>query len=243
MVRAFVEQVNGLRDNPWTIYPETAGWDLLMAHRDGHQLGIEAKLSLNAKVIDQAIVNTTRYHCDTGPDYRAVLVPEGKVQHHLGTICTLLGVGIIAARDSGYWSLSLPDERWGWKEWPNWCPAQRCVLPDYVPDVEGGHACPVQLTPWKIKAIKLMILLQRRGFVTRADMKRLEISPTRWTDGFHGFLDRKPEVGGFVACRRTPDLRAQHPTNYAEIEADFEKWGLAFRAEPETMQLELKGAA
>jgi hypothetical protein len=40
----------------WTICPETAGFDLLCVRDDtGHPLGVEAKLSLNAKVADQIL--------------------------------------------------------------------------------------------------------------------------------------------------------------------------------------------
>jgi len=230
MVRAFTDKVRGLHDCPWTIYAETAGWDILLAHRDGYQVGIEAKLSLNAKVIEQSLSGTTSYWSESGPDYRAVLVPEGKVQGHMGKICSALGIGIILARSSAWWNIDLPDERSSYRPWPNWCPAQRCSLPDYIPDVEGGHAAPVQLTPWKVRAIKLLILLERRGYVTRADMKALQISPTRWCDHWHGFLGRDETGKRLIRCSRTPDLKAQHPVNWAQIEADFDSWGAALIA-------------
>jgi hypothetical protein len=53
-------------------------------------------------------------------------------------------------------------------------------------------------------------------------MKALGISPTRWTDRFYGYLD--PTGSGYVRNDRTPDLRRQHPRNWAEIEADFDAW-------------------
>lgn len=104
-----------------------------------------------------------------------------------------------------------------------------CVLAFFVGllsfliTIEPRHAAPVQLTEWKISAIKLMILLERKGAVTRADMKALRLSPTRWTDRYHGFLMASPT--GYVKHTGTPDLKAQHPKNWAEIEADFDKWG------------------
>jgi len=215
------------RGSPWTIYSETAGWDVLLVHKTGFQLGLEAKLSLNAKVIDQALDGAhSRWSCD-GPDYRGVLVPQDKVQHHLGRICKALGLGIIDVRprEAGtYRYFDMPGEDSYQQSWPHWCPAERCKLPDFVPDTAGGHKSPVQLTDWKIKAIKLMIVLERRGYVTRADMKALSISPSRWTDPWHGFLDRAPQLGGYVRNGRTPDLRAQHPRNYPEIEAQADKW-------------------
>lgn len=216
----------------WTPYHETSGWDLLLVHETGIQIGIEAKLSLNAKVLDQALPHNRAL--DNGPDYRAVLVPADSLQHHLISLARHVGITIIRCRPAvrttyslgmGYFNPDLPDEKSAYcgDAWPNWCPAVRCALPDYVPDVTGGHSAPVQLTPWKIKAIKLMVVLERAGAVSRADMKALGISPTRWTDHYNGFLSPGPH-GGYVRNGRTPDLKAQHPTNWAQIEADFDTW-------------------
>lgn len=228
LVAAWLSELRRFKhDAKWTIYPETAGWDLLMVHEAGFQLGIEAKLSLNAKVLAQTLDGAHRYYRDEGPDYRGVLVPRAKCQLHMGELARALGVGVIAFAPASafvsYQGCSLPGERSYDPEWPNWLPGERCKVPDYVPDVAAGVASPVQLTEWKVKAIKLCIVLERRGYVTRRDMKALQISPTRWCDHWHGFLDREPH--GYVRGRRTPDLRAQHPTNYAEIEADAAVWG------------------
>lgn len=231
LVAEFITQLRdrprwGKQDCPWTIYPETAGWDLLLQHRDGFQLGLEAKLSLNAKVVAQALDGQHRYYRPEGPDFRGVLVPAKKVQHDLRLICDAIGIGIIGlhpVEPNVYRTLSLPGEdTYNCEQWPHWCPAERCPLPAYVPDVEAGKPSPVALTDWKIKAIKLMIVLERRGFVTRRDMRALKISPSRWTDCWHGFLTHGDQ--GYVRCSRTPDLKAQHPRNYAEIEADFDIW-------------------
>jgi hypothetical protein len=61
----------------WTAYPETSGFDILMVRKaDGFQIGVEAKLSLNAKVILQAIEPPGHWWAnESGPDCRAVLVP------------------------------------------------------------------------------------------------------------------------------------------------------------------------
>lgn len=209
----------------WTIYPETADWDLLLVHADGYQLGIEAKMSLNAKVIDQALSGAWSTWGPDGPDYRAVLVPRGKIQAHLERICRAIGVGILISeriKPGHYRSLGLPEEEHGFRDWPNWMPSQRCKLPDYVPDVSAGHKSPVKLTAWKIKAIKLMILLEKRGAVHRSDMRAIGISPSMWCDHHGGYLARTSN--GYVRCDKTPDFRDQHPVNYAQIEADFDNW-------------------
>ncbi|TGS57807.1 hypothetical protein EN844_31360, partial [Mesorhizobium sp. M3A.F.Ca.ET.201.01.1.1] len=80
----------------------------------------------------------------------------------------------------------LPDKNlnyWDGREhdWYDRCPPARCKLPEYVPDVGAGHSAPVALTNWKIQAIKLLIILQRRGYVTKADFKHVKIDPSRWT--------------------------------------------------------------
>jgi len=226
MVETWINSLSDHQRADWTVYAETAGWDILLVHRDGYQLGIEAKLSLNAKVLEQTLSGLHSFYDSSGPDYRAALVPAKKVQNHLGKIAKALGIVIIPVREPEprvYRWADLPDQNSDYNAWPNWCPAERCKLPDYVPDVSAGHAAPVQLTPWKVKAIKLMIWLDRYGSVTRKDMKALQISPTRWTDHYNGFLSPGAN-GGYVRNTRTPDLRAQHPVNYAQIEADYDAW-------------------
>jgi hypothetical protein len=220
----------------WTAYHETADWDVLLAHTSGAQIGIEAKLSLNPKVLEQALP-TSRWHA-TGPDFRAVLVPHDGLQHHMHRIAEHLGIVVISVQGmmnewtkTMGWSMSpysLPDldSFYSTQDWPAWWPSKRCPLPDYVPDVAGGRAAPLQLTEWKIKAIKLMIVLERRGFVTRRDMEALRISPTLWTKLQGGLLARG--VDGYIRCPRTPNFKAEHPTNYAQIEADIEVWGKEF---------------
>jgi hypothetical protein len=227
LVRCFVAQLHPRGgDKKWTVYPETADWDLLLIHRDGYQLGLEAKLTLNAKAIDQALEGQHKYWARSGPDYRGVLVPQDGLQLHLVRICAAIGVGILSIkpplRGHSFSVLCLPSEDSYSQEWPHWMPAQRCAVPAYIPDVEAGHKSPVKLTDWKIKAIKLMIVLERRGWVTRRDMSALQISASRFTDLHHGFLAKGPN--GYVRSDRTPDLRAQHPVNYAQIEADTETW-------------------
>lgn len=230
LVATFCEIVAG--EKRWTAYHETGGYDLLLVDpKTGAQVGIEAKLSLNAKVLDQ-ILPDYGYWNDRGPDYRAVLVPGPDLQLHLRRLAHHIGIGILSIyrHDSSYtrkssWHLKgrLPDNsEWSDDDWPNWCPAERLPLPEYVPDVTGGHAAPVALTHWKIRAIKLLILLERAGSVTRRDMAALRISPTRWCANGYGYLERTPQ--GYVRCDRTPDLKAQHPVNWAEIEADFKTW-------------------
>lgn len=222
----------------WTAYAETQGYDILLVRADGLQIGVEAKLRLNAEVVVQASKEWAYDPTSEGPDFRAALVPAGQHVKGMSDICAKLGVTVI--------SMTHPDkieDRYGWRppafrpalphtntrnywtgvehDWYDWCPTKRCTLPEYVPDVAAGASAPIALTPWKIGAIKLLILLERRGYVTRADFSHVKIDPSRWT---RHWLDRGAERGQFIRGRHTPDLKAQHPTNWVQIEADFEKW-------------------
>ena len=226
---------NATADGKWTPYGETGGFDILLVRKaDGFQIGIEAKLTLNTAVVVQALPSTYYNHGAVGPDCRAVLVPCGGVQSGLDTICHRLGITVIRQEEPEedrrpYWrgnafNPRLPDLKDFWmvdREWHEWCPVKRLKLPDYVPDSGAGHSAPIKLTEWKIKAIKLAIVLEERP-VTRLDFKALQIDASRWTDKHTGWLDQSPD--GYVASPRIPDFKTQHPTVYAQIKADSEKW-------------------
>jgi hypothetical protein len=79
----------------------------------------------------------------------------------------------------------------------------------------------VQLTQWKIGALKLTALLEIRGFVTRADFKTVGIDHRRWVND-PNWLVPTDRPGQFA---RGPELRfdQQHPMVYAEIRAEIEK--------------------
>jgi hypothetical protein len=66
-----------------------------------------------------------------------------------------------------------------------------------------------------------VITLAKRGFVTRQDFAFFKTSMSRWTQGRWLIQDGN---GGWVAGPHMPDFKAQHPVNFPQIEADFEKW-------------------
>lgn len=214
----------------WTAYPETGGFDILLSRAtDGFQIGIEAKLKLNAKVALQAAEYFGYHYVDRpGPDCRAVLVPEG-YNRDLAAICRLLCITTIVVRPKRPYVICSPihprlpeigDSYWN-DDWHECAPAKRIELPDWIPDVSAGDSAPVALTDWKVRAIKIVITLQRRGYVTRSDFAFFKISMSRWTQG--RWLVKHPG-GGWTAGPYLPDFRAQHPVNFPQIDADFEKW-------------------
>jgi hypothetical protein len=231
----------------WIAYPETAGWDLVLVRDDGFQIGVEAKLSLNAEVLCQAL-NQNRSHDGEGPDCWAILVPDYAAVNGLGAIAKHLGIVVVTARpaqsitaDEAKWGVyrderavkfypSLPrsDENsgfygWGTSEWPERCPDSRIKLPDFVPDVAAGVPSPIRLTDWKIKAIKIAVILEKRGYVTRADFKAIGIDMSRWTQG--RWLRPSDAIRGrWEKGREYPNLRAQHPVNFVQIEEASSKW-------------------
>lgn len=230
MCAAFLELID---KRVWTPYAETGGWDILLVRRiDGFQIGIEAKLSLNLDVINQAIEQHSGWMATAeGPDCRAVLVPGGTAK--LGHICDYLALVVIVMQSPSVYSRpsfhpslpAKPDEWRGSDDWPEWCPTKRHSLPEYVPDVAAGAPAPLQLTDWKIKAIKLAILLEKNGSVTRDDFKHLSLDHRRWIA--NGWLVVPPRTlkgpSGYVAGGM-PDLKKQHPRVYGEIVAKFDTW-------------------
>lgn len=213
----------------WTAYPETAGWDILLVRKDdGFQIGIEAKLKLNAEVISQALEEGGSWWVTSpGPDCRAVLVPDSAAGG-FHKIAAYIGFTIIQVRHGPAYgrpfspSLPRPGDRFGGNEWFECAPAQRHKLPEYVPDVAAGASAPRQLTTWKIAAIKIAVTLEKRSFVTRHDFKVIGIDHRRWIAAEYGWL--RVDNGRYVAGPRLPDFKAQHPRVWEEIAADADKW-------------------
>lgn len=213
---------------PWVAYPESEGWDILIINAvDGRQIGIEAKLKLNAKVMAQAVEGPS-WHGAAGPDYRAVLVPEDQ-RNDLTALAPFCGVTIIGMSAPGRWGTP---QFWphfpvdhphitNCGDWHERLPIARHRVPEYVPDVVAGASAPMQLTAWKIAALKLAVLLDETGYLTRDDFKRFQIDIRRWI-GVDGWL--QVGNGGFVKGPRYPDFKSHHPKVWAEILAAPEKW-------------------
>jgi hypothetical protein len=211
----------------WTAYPETAGWDILLVREDGLQIGVQAKLRLNAKVFDQCLDGLAHWReSGVGPDHRAVLIPHDIKLGDWEKIATFIGVTIIrSGRGSPLPPINgvgsyIDDAGLGWFDW---CPESRHTLPSYIPDVIAGAPSPTQLTEWKIKAIKIAITLERRGYVSRKDFKHHKISITRWIVPGHQWVISK-ERNVLVRGPKLPDFKAQHPSVWDQIWNDYDTW-------------------
>lgn len=218
----------------WTAYKECNGWDILLVRKeDGFQIGIESKLKLNAMVLTQALEEYGHWNAEApGPDCRAILVPDS--EHGYDRIADYIGITVLRVYPAGtmyrnqMFYPSLPVVRKGYvgghDGWHEWAPAKRHKLPEYVPDVVAGMPSPIQLTDWKIRAIKIAVTLEKRGYVTRADFKHIQIDHRRWLASGMGWLT--VEDGHYVKGPYFPDFKAQHPVVYEQIAADAEKWML-----------------
>jgi len=229
---ALCARFTSLIGEAWIAYNETAGWDILLVRKvDGFQIGIQAKMAMNLDVINQALGNS--YFDRNGPDCRAVLVPAYVGLQKLERICEYLGLTILRCWPEGHGDLKfrysgafdpvLPaiDDTGIWSEaWHERAPYRRCRLPDFVPDVIAGSKAPVQLTDWKVRALKIAVILELRGHVTRADFKALNIDVRRWIA--QEWL--RVEDGKLFEGRQMPRFRAQHPRVYAEIKDKSAKW-------------------
>ena len=87
---AFIEAL----PKEWTAYAETAGYDIVLVGPGGVQIGVEAKLTLNAKVLAQIIDG--RKYCRPGPDFRAVLV--GRIVAENAVLAKELGVTVLTLK-------------------------------------------------------------------------------------------------------------------------------------------------
>lgn len=228
------------RESGWVVYPETAGFDLLLVRPDDHpqagtQIGVEAKQKLNAKVVDQILEQTPGDNrWEIGPDYRVVLVGSIGGAGGLARLLSRIGVTTIQP-DEDQWRHPVtqvwPDEgmdfggKWhvvgGWSEtpWTDLTPAHRCELPEFVPSVRAGVPGPVQLTKWKIGALRVMAVLELEGSVTRPRIKQLGCDPTSWTRGPTCWLHAAGK-GLYTRTEKLPRFDQQHPEIYAQLLAE-----------------------
>lgn len=212
----------------WTPYAETEGWDILLAHADGTQIGIQAKLKFNMAVLLQAVESAHGWNT-VGPDYRAILVPEEQGNRD---ICSALGLTMLRSRKRYRGDFEFepdfsdrPYERW------HYCnPVKRHDLPAYVPDVQAGVPSPSQLTKWKISALQISAVIEIRGYVTRHDFRLAGIDHRRWTQDW---LEPMPEKNGGWRWRKgiNQGFQHQHQTIYPKILAEVREKGLAAETE------------
>jgi hypothetical protein len=208
------------KKNGWTVYPETGGFDILLVDNEGHQLGIEAKLQLNAKVIDQILDDGWEWVGKRGPHHRGILVPE---TNHPGLVKLLAyaGIEIFKPTHQRSWGdkpeFDFGDKRIFSNEMFDHNPQVPLELPEYVPDVRAGISGPVQLTKWKIGALRLMAKLELQGYITKMDCQFFKVDHRRFCSA-DGWL--APLGNGKWGMGAIPRFDQQHPVIYEQIKAE-----------------------
>ncbi len=237
----------------WRVYPEFAfgseSWDMLLvleslreptaeeARRDkwrerrgrapleiGTQVGIEAKLRGGCPVLEQALpADFWDVEEQAGPDFRAVLVP--KASRDFCAIAARLGLVVLETepRTNSYLGPDAARLERHLRDCACWPHEKRHKLPEIVVDGPAGVPSPVQMTRWRIQAIRLCIRLRDRGWVARQDFRELGISPTTW---YHRWLEKGEKDGrrqrwvamdGFEPFdERHPDAAQQLREKYGE---------------------------
>jgi hypothetical protein len=194
-------------------YAEWAGWDILLVYPEGWQIGIQAKMRLNAAVILQSAPDC--WHDGTrGPDYRAILVPA---TNGWSEVAERLGLVVFWPRSDYYESQGLefyPDLlRRRTERWIDWNPATRHELPPCSTDSIAGSSAPVTLTAWKLVALDVLADLAVGGSITAKRIRALGIDPGRWTTNC--WLLPGDKSGDWVRGEKCPPFDMQHPTAFA----------------------------
>lgn len=235
----FIEQMN--QEPGWVCYPETGGFDILAAHESGRQIGVQAKLQLNAKVADQILPHQHHYNYEApAPDHRLVIV-RNLTDASIGIARLLAELGIqvwcpqlekrFTGAAGGYTTTTVGDFHIGYKlrddercgkpsrqipHWsyalPDWNPPQRIELPPMVPQVKAGVPSPTMLTPWKLAALRVLARLRLQGYITAKQITAEGCSPSMWTQRW---LQRSEIQGQWLETERIPALDKQHPDFYA----------------------------
>lgn len=218
-----------LKANGWVAYPETGGFDIIAVWPgDGTQVGVQAKMGMTLEVVNQIV--PPYWDRDVGPDFRAVLVPGAKG----GARDLLQALGVVLI-EPDYWSLRRDEFGFtppftkgrNYTAWHFWNPARRVALPEYVPDVAAGASGPSQLTEWKIKALRLLAVLELRGYLVRADFR--EVDHRAWMAP-GGWLVPGKTPGEYVAGPRMPDFKGQHPVVYPQVLEDVRGQAILWRS-------------
>ena len=204
----------------WVVYPETAGHDMLLVDKDSHQMAVEAKLHPNLKVISQILPSHWDWHHagreSCGPDYRAILIPDRP--DFVAELLQYVGVEVFYASQHSYWGKSpqgITFVRCFDGAMHDWNPAQRFELPEYKSHHTAGAPSPIQLTPWKIGALKVLAMLELDGEITRAQIALIGISPQRWCIS-GGWLLPGSTRGKWIRGEGL-HFDKQHPEVYAQI--------------------------
>ncbi|WP_426237494.1 hypothetical protein [Pseudomonas sp. TWP3-2] len=260
----FIREFNSVPG--WKCYPEAAGFDVLVVHEDGRQIGVEAKMALNAKVADQILPNRgDDLYGRPGPDYRLVIVSKiTDASAGIVKMLECLGVRVLLPRTASWtangdqFTFDLSNKllevstRKPFYDWYmfDWNPSDRCPVPILATNLPAGVPSPIRLTPWKESALKVIAQLRSQGFITAKQIAGHGVGVTAWTQApgnKPAWLAKGAVRGTWVETPNLPAFDKQHPEVYAlAVEAlvsAVPQLGMALpgteQATPNRQQLEL----
>lgn len=229
----FMNEFNSLPG--WICHPEAAGFDVLVVHEDGRQIGVEAKMALNAKVADQILPSLgDEFYGRPGPDHRLVIVSRitdasagiRKMLEHLGVrVLAASRCSSVKGQEHAFGiqhNLFWPEKnfpRWGYyNRMFDWWPEERCQVPSVVTNLPAGVPSPVRLTPWKESALRVIAQMRHQGFITAKQIASYGIGVTAWTQSpgsKPAWLARGTSRGQWLETEHMPAFDKQHPDAYA----------------------------
>lgn len=159
----------------WTVYPEQGGWDLLLI-RNKIQVGVQAKLRPTIKLLSQALVPEIL----AGPHYRAVAVGNTnyKEKDDFSRVAqTLRLVFIDMGAHPDYWLYKATQgftrgQRIPWIHYRHF-PSNMLWIPSFVPKLDAGIPAPKTVNPWKVAAVKMEFIANRKGWVSIIDAREV----------------------------------------------------------------------
>jgi hypothetical protein len=164
------------KTNGWIVYPEQGGWDLLLV-RNSIQVGIQAKLRANIKLLSQALVSEEF----AGPHYRAVAVGNSNYLEKEDFAKIAIGLRLIFIDMNihpDYWLRRVYyTDLWKkriipWRYYRHY-PKQTLWVPNFIPELDAGVPSPRNVSPWKIAAIKLEMVATKKGWASIIDAREV----------------------------------------------------------------------
>ena len=167
----FIEFVS---NNGWDVYPETNDWDIfLVSKKDtknikyGDQVGIEAKLKPNLKVLDQAYIRS-KYYSESGPNFICTLTPL--IIPEFARIAAALGLIPVPMFQKITEENSDPTYKPVFSKFDSLLTKRnrriynkQLWVPEVKIDVEAGAAGPRKVTQYKIKMVKHCIFMMNNN--------------------------------------------------------------------------------
>lgn len=178
--------IDAARAGGYQAHPECGAWDAMIVDRGtGAQIGVHSKLRPNVDVLSQALGDERL----PGPEIHAVLVPAANANF----LEVAKGLRIYVLQGVFLDWLDLPEV---FRYAVRWMHPNRHWVPEVEMRFPAGVPAPRKMTPWKVAAVKLCLLAREKGFVTREDMRKLELDPRWWLAPKYGAVLAKRVVNG-----------------------------------------------